>query len=89
MRIFKTYFISGVPFVSGLLSIEVVTRATLLLGSKEFWGKCPNASLMGHMYISLRDVLLLLVPFSALFFYLREINVMYLKKVLYLGANEQ
>jgi hypothetical protein len=55
---------------------------------------------MGHMYIGLRNVLLLLVPFSACFFflfcfvlffvfYLRERNVMYLKKVLYLGANEQ
>lgn len=49
MQIFKTHFISGVPFVSGLLSIEVVIWTILLLGSKEFWGKWhPDASLMGH-----------------------------------------
>jgi hypothetical protein len=44
---------------------------------------------MGHLlYISLCNVLLLLVRFSALFLF-KKINVMYLKKVLHLGANEQ
>lgn len=57
MWIFKTHFISGVPFVSDFLSIEVVIWTILLLG--EFWGKwLPDASLVRRMYISLCSALL-------------------------------
>lgn len=57
MQIFKTHFISGVPFMSGLLSIEVVIWTILLLG--EFWGKWhPIANPMGCMSVSLCSALL-------------------------------
>lgn len=58
MQIFKTRFIFRCPFCVWLAEYRS-HRTILLLGSKELWGKWhPDASLMGHVYISLCSVLL-------------------------------
>lgn len=61
MQIFKTHFISGVPFMSGLLCIEAVIWIILLLG--EFWG--PRGTYVRKPL----QCPLVIVPFSALFLF--------------------
>lgn len=71
MQIFQDlFFFQVVFFVSGLLSVEVVTWTILSLCSKDSWGEWQSCtSLAGRvLYISLCSVLLL-VRFSALFLF--------------------
>lgn len=56
---FQNTFHFRCPFCVWLAEYRSCHWTILLLGSKEFWGKWhPDASLMGHMYISLCSVLL-------------------------------